>query len=123
MDQETKKAFIDEFFMKTGLYFNIISQDLESFYLQVALIGKYKSDDPVLLINIGGGSTELVVMYGNEALEVKNVDLGVGTILGEFKNINGKKSGVSIEKVKKFVTKQLPNLENKFKVAIYSGGA
>lgn len=122
LEPETQKKFIDEFFMRTRLYFNIISQELESFYLQVALVGKYEADKPVLLINIGDGSTELVVMYGKEAIETKNVDLGVGTILSEFSNINDAKAGVSLDKVKKFVLEKLPSLENKVETALYSGG-
>lgn len=121
-DQPVREAFIDEFFVRTGLYFNIIPQELESFYLQVALAGKYKGSEPVLLVNIGGGSTELVVMCGKEAVEVKNVDLGVGTILAEFSNINNVYSGVAPEKVKQFVLSRLPTLDNKMNTALYSGG-
>lgn len=122
LEPEARKSFVDEFFMRTGLFFNIIPQELESFYLQVALVGKYQADEPVLLINIGGGSTELVVMYGKEAIETKNVDLGVGTVLTEFENINDAKSGVSLDKVKQFVMDKLPALDNKVKTALYSGG-
>lgn len=122
LEPETRKAFVDEFFIRTGLYFNVISQELESFYLQVALTGKYQADEPVLLVNIGGGSTELVVMYGKEAIETKNVDLGVGTILTEFANINDPKAGVSLEKVIKFISDKLPSLDNKAKTGLYSGG-
>ncbi|HET7099078.1 MAG TPA: hypothetical protein VFI61_02500 [Patescibacteria group bacterium] len=123
MSDVIKKNFIDEVFEKNGLFFNIISQELESFYLQIALTGKYQnSKEPILLINIGGGSTELVVMFGKEAVEVKNVDLGVGTILTEFANINDSTSGVSLDKVVEFVNSKLPTLDNKVKIAFYSGG-
>lgn len=122
MEPETRKDFIDGFFLRTGLYFDIIPQELESFYLQVALVGKYQANEPVLLINIGGGSTELVVMYGKEAIETKNVDLGVGTVLTEFTNINDPHSGVSLSEVIKFVSDKLPVLDNKIKTALYSGG-
>lgn len=122
MEPETKKAFVDEFFLRTGLYFNIIPQELESYYLQVALVGKYQVNEPVLLINIGGGSTELVVMYGKEAIETRNIDLGVGTVLTEFPKINDQKSGVSLDTVIKFVSEKLPALDNKVKTALYSGG-
>ncbi|HKC04702.1 MAG TPA: hypothetical protein VKC54_02430 [Patescibacteria group bacterium] len=123
MSDTVKKSFLDEVFGRTGLYFNIISQELESFYLQVALTGKYQnSKEPLLLINIGGGSTELVVMFGKEAIETKNVDLGVGTILTEFTNINDSVSGVDLGKVMKFIDSKLPALDNKVKIAFYSGG-
>lgn len=120
LSESTKKKFIDEFFIRTGLYFNIISQDLESFYLQKALVGKFNTEKNVLLVNIGGGSTELVIMYGKEAVEVKNIDIGVGTILTEFPNLN--KKGVKLDVVKSFVLSKLPSIDNKVEVAFYSGG-
>ncbi len=119
---KTKIAFVDEVFLRTGLYFNIISQDLENFYLEKALVGKCNLIEPLLLINIGGGSTELVIMYGDEAIERKNLDLGVGVILTEFPQINKDISEVSLEDVVNFVKNKLPSLENKPKIAFLTGG-
>jgi hypothetical protein len=119
---ETKVSFIDEFFERTGLFFNVISQDLENFYLEMALIGKCHLNEPVLLINIGGGSTELVVMYGKEAVERKNIDLGVGMINTKFSQINEDISRTSPQDVIKFAEENLPNLSNKVKIAFYTGG-
>lgn len=122
LEDGIKRSFVDEFFLRTGLYFNIVSHELESFYLQVGLVGKYRGKDPILLINVGGGSTELVVMYGNESIESANLDLGVGSILTEFPTINDSKAGITLETVKKFVGQKLPSLGNKARVAVYSGG-
>ena len=122
MEDITKTALIDEFFQRTGLYFNIVSHELESFYLQVALVGKYNGESPVLLINVGGGSTELVVMFGDEAIERKNLDFGVGTILTKFPSLNDDKTAVSLREVIEFVIQGLPSLDNEVKTAIYSGG-
>ena len=116
LTNETKTSFIDEFFERTGLFLNIISQDLENFYLEMALVGEYLHNEPVLLINIGGGSTELVVMYGKEAVERKNIDFGVGTINTKFPLINEEISKASLQEVLKFVEENLPNLSNKVKI-------
>ncbi len=120
--KDAKVSFIDEFFLRTGLFFNVINQDLESFYLQMALVGKCSLNEPILLINIGGGSTELVIMYGKEAVEQKSIDLGVGVINTKFPEINELISGVALEKVIEFVKGVLPSLSNKIKVAFYTGG-
>lgn len=119
---ETRVSFIDEFFSRTDLFFNIITQDLENFYLEMALVGKCTLNEPVLLINIGGGSTELVVMYGKEVIERKNIDLGVGTINTRFPEINESIARVKLEKAVDFAKNILPPLSNNSKVAIYSGG-
>lgn len=119
---EARMSFVDEFFLRTGLFFNIISQDMESFYLGMSLIGRCSLNEPVLLINIGGISTELVVMYGEEAIERKNIDLGVGTVNSKFPKINNALSKVDIGEVMKYVNNVLPSLSNKARVAFYTGG-
>ena len=122
LNPEAKVRFIDEVFSRTGLFFNIINQDLESFYLEMALVGKCLVNEPVLLINIGGGSTELVVMYGKEAVGRKSIDLGVGTIITEFPKINDPISGIGLESVVEFVKNSLPTLSNRVDIAFYTGG-
>lgn len=122
LTNEARIAFIDELFARTGLFFNIISQDLENFYLEMALVDKCFFNEPILLINIGGGSVELVVMYGKEAVERKNLNLGVGTINTNFPSINEEISKVSLQEVVDFVKRNLPNLSNKVKIAFYTGG-
>jgi len=119
---KAKRDFIDEIFEKTGLYFNIIDQDLENFYLEIALVGKFHSSQPVLLVNIGGGSIELVVTYGKEAIERVNINFGVSDILSEFPNINAEYSLVKIENLVEEIKKRLPTLQNKPKIAFYTGG-
>jgi exopolyphosphatase/pppGpp-phosphohydrolase len=119
---KTRILFIDEVFLRSGLYFNIISQDLENFYLEKALVGKCHLKEPLLLINIGGGSTELVVMYGDEAIERKNLDLGVGNILAEFPQINKEIAETPLNVIVDFVKTKLPQLENKPKIAFLTGG-
>lgn len=122
MADETRVSFIDEFFLRTGLFFNIINQDMENFYLETALVGKYSLNESVLLMNIGGGSTELVVMYGKEAIEKKNLDFGVGTINTKFPELNESIAKVKLEEVVSFVKAMLPALSNKVRAVVYTGG-
>lgn len=114
--------FLDEFFQRTGLFLNIINQGLESFYLAVALMGKCSLNEPTLLINIGGHSIEIVVMYGKEAIEKKNIDFGVGAINTRFPGVNAQISKINIEEIDSFVRSRLPILLNKVKIAFYTGG-
>ena len=122
LDRKARVSLVDEFFQRTGVYFNIIEQDLENFYLEMGLVGKCPLKEPVLLINIGGGSAELVVMYGKEAAERKNIDLGVGTVNTKFPQINELISAAAVEDVIAFVKEHLPDLSNKVGCAFYTGG-
>ncbi|HOS87932.1 MAG TPA: hypothetical protein PL093_00130 [Candidatus Pacearchaeota archaeon] len=122
LNEEAKISFIDEFFLRTGLYFNIISQDLENFYLEMALTGNCSLNEPVLLINIGGSSVELVLMYGEEAIERKNIDIGAGIINTKYPSINEDISGVEIDDIVDYISNFLPELTNKVNKAFYNGG-
>ncbi len=123
LSTDAKRRFIQEFFEKTGLYFNIIDQDLENFYLQAALIGKYNNTkEQTLLINIGGGSTELTVLRGKKVVEMKNVGIGVGTVLTDFAGINEPISKVSLSEVVTLLKRSLPHLKNRASIAFYTGG-
>ena len=117
-----KISFVDEFFLETGALFNIIGQELENFYLQMALLGKANLSEPALLINIGGGSTELAVVSSGKVLERKNIDLGVGSINEKFPKINSEISDAKPSSVIEFVKNLLPNLETTPRVAFYTGG-
>lgn len=121
-NKSSRLAFQKEFLSKTKIKFNIISQKTESEYLEAALISKYKSKDPMLLVNIGGGSTELVIVRNSKVIEKKNVDIGIGAILSEFEGINEKTSKVKLEVVADKIIQRLPNIKTKVNIAFYTGG-
>ncbi len=117
-----KIKLIDQLFAKTGVYLNIISQDLESFYLEKALLGRFKFDKNVLLVNIGEGSTELVTVSQDGVKKTFNIDLGVGTINTKYKGVNDEFSIVSKDEVISYVKSLLPPLEFPCEIAFYTGG-
>lgn len=117
-----QRTLIDDIFIKTGCFFNIIDQELENHYLEVALVGKFSSKDPLLLVNIGGGSTQLVVMYGEEVIERVNLDFGIGNLLEKFSGLNNPLSKHSLDVVVEYCKKKLPPLKNLPKLAFYNGG-
>ena len=119
---EARDLFAGEFKERTDMDFNIISQEQENIYLEKALIGKCSLPEPILLINIGGGSTELVLVCNGAVIERKNVDLGVGTVNTKFSEINNPVSGVGLESVLEYITVMLPELSSKVKIAFYTGG-
>ena len=104
MSPQVLEKFSYDLNILAGLKLEVLSQQQENEFLELALMGKYQTPEPVLLINIGGGSTELVVVQKGEVVERVNIDLGVGSILTEFPLINNALSGVSMEVVKNFIS-------------------
>lgn len=121
-EHDAQQRFIDEFFRRTGLFFNIVPHDLEGHYLEMALAGKYIQQKPLLLINIGGGSTELVITKSGKVVERHNLDIGVMTVMKEFPYINNKFSEHSLGEVIASLVKKMPPSQYKPTEAIYNGG-
>jgi len=122
LSHEARDKFAGEFLDKTGLRFDIISQELETMYLEKALVGKANVEEPILIVNIGGGSTDIIVMKKTETVEKVKLDFGVGTVLNRFRKINEEYSGHSVEDVMSFVKEKLPEIRNKTRYAVYTGG-
>lgn len=122
MSEAAKTALVDRIFTETGLKFNVIPQDLESYFLEVALSGNCDLDYNILLVNIGGGSTELIVKNRDRVTQRINLDLGVGTVLAKFPEINAPVSKYKLTEVVDYIKTFLPNIEIGTPLAIYSGG-
>ena len=108
----------DDFFE----HFNVVSHELESFYLEKALSSEYTGGVPLLLINIGGGSTELIVKEAGEVVGRYNLEVGVGTVLNDFPFLNEAYSKHALREVVDSISKQLPGTKPATPVAIYNGG-
>ena len=122
LQKKARQKLIDKVFDCTGLYFNIISQDQESTCLYKGVLKYYDNDTPTLLINIGGGSTELVIVQKSVVKQTMHIELGVGTMLSEFPGINEIYSKHPLEEVLTFVKGMLPRLGSEVEIAFYTGG-
>lgn len=124
-DIPDKRAFIWDFYVRTQLFFNIISHDLEAFYLEKAWIGKYTGEAPIAIINIGGETTELVIYKDGSVMDTFKLSVGVGSVLSEYPSINEEYSGISLSSVVNYITELLPNIGgsgDSVHTAIYTGG-
>jgi len=117
-----RRSLVDESFRKTGQFFNIIPHELEGHYLEKALAGAYDLDAPLLLINIGGGSTELVVIKNGSIKERHNLNLGVMTVLQDFPYLNEQISPHKLDEVVESIRSHMPKTNHKTAYAIYNGG-
>jgi len=117
-----KKSYREDSGNEAGVAFEVIDQNAESRYLELALAGRYNGKEPVLLINIGGESTELVVLEEGKGTFRQNLDVGVGTILAAFPTINHEISEVTLDEAVAYISKILPSIQIGAAFAIYSGG-
>ncbi len=116
---ELVKLFNDKF----DLYFNIISHGIENYYLASAMQNDYNGKK-VLIINMGGKTTELVTFVGSKVVETKNLKIGVADLLNNFEEVNLPKSKNTVEEMDSFVEERLSDLEldQDYDCAIFTGG-
>ncbi|MFA4960105.1 MAG: hypothetical protein WC548_00385 [Candidatus Pacearchaeota archaeon] len=122
LNVEARKKLSDKIYEKTELIFNLISHEMENFYLEQALLDNFDLKEPVLLINVGGGSTEFVVVNNKKSIERKNIDIGVGALLKKFPEVNNELSSIDKKIIIDFIEPELPDIENKPSKAFYTGG-
>lgn len=117
--QELVKLFNDKF----DLHFNIISHGIENYYLAKAMENDYNGKK-VLIINMGGKTTELVTFEGNKITDTKNLTIGVADLLNNFDKVNLEYSGNTMEEMEEFVLDKIKNigLDTDYDCAIFTGG-
>lgn len=117
--QELVRLFNDEF----DLHFNIISHGIENYYLGKAMQNNYNGKK-VLIINMGGKTTELVTFQSGKIVDTKNLTVGVADLLNEFSKVNETVSGNTIEEMDAFVAEKIKEVtfEQDYDCAIFTGG-
>jgi len=113
------KYFSDNF----NLYFNIISHGIENYYLGKAMEHNY-NNKKVMIINMGGKTTEIITYLQNKIIDRKNLKIGVGDLLSNFSNINEPISPVKIKDIVEFVKEKIKDVsfDSDYDCAIFTGG-
>lgn len=123
-DIADKHAFIVEFYARTGLYFNIISQDLEAHYMAL-ILNRYKDIlGNTILMNIGGGSIELLfcrngMLYGR----FQKLNFGANRMSEiDFPHINQSSEVALLNDIVASVQDKLQSQSERYQTVIYTGG-
>lgn len=117
--QEMLKLFNDEL----DLHFNIISHGIEAYYLGKAMEHDY-NNKKVMIINMGGKTTELVTFKDGKIVGSEKIVVGVADLLNKFPEVNEEISACTIEEMNNFVKEKLKDVsfEKDYDCAIFTGG-
>ncbi|MDD3392310.1 MAG: hypothetical protein PHE54_02085 [Bacilli bacterium] len=121
--REKQRELVNQFNNDFDFHFQIISHGIENYYLGKALENNYNSKK-VMIINMGGKTTELITFSGNKIVDRKNLKIGVAELLNEFPNVNLAYSENTIEEMEQFVKDKIKdvNFDNDYDCAIFTGG-
>ena len=110
-------------FNDIGIKFNVITQEMETFYFEKAMQGIY-NNKKVLMVNMGGKTTELIVYDKGNATIRKNLNIGVAEILNNFPEINDENNSLKIEEVLNYALEIIKdeNIDFNCDCGIFTGG-
>ncbi len=78
---------IEKIFQACGVRFEVIDADKEAYYTNLAVVERMKAlgyrDEPFLLLDVGGGSTEVIYSDAHQQIS-KSLDVGIVTMSQEF---------------------------------------
>lgn len=105
------------------LHFNIISHGIENYLLGKAMQNDYNGKK-VLIIDMGGKTTELVTFKGDKITDTQNLKVGVADLLNNFDKVNDEYSKNTVEEMDEFVAEKISdlNLDSDYDCAIFTGG-
>lgn len=115
-----RKEFLDDFKNRTGIEFDIISQEKEN---ELTVLGATKSTNQKVAVFVaGGGSTEITI-YDNGIKETANSNFGVIDIMDKFPDLADDLATTDLETVKDMVRERLNVPKEKADILILAGGA
>ncbi|MDG1841741.1 MAG: hypothetical protein P8I93_05290 [Crocinitomicaceae bacterium] len=82
-DATNKKVFVESVFKETGIKIEVISGDKEAEYIYKGVKKTFLQDSGVIM-DIGGGSTEIIYFKNKKIIKKKSFDIGVSRIYQMF---------------------------------------
>lgn len=114
-------ANIETRFNELDLKFNVISHDKENYYFEKAMQGVY--NNRVMMVNMGGKTTELVIFNNDKVENRVNLTVGVSDVFDKHPNINELDSGISKEEIINYLENLIPeDINFNCDIAIHTGG-
>lgn len=110
-------------FEERNLKFNVISHEQENEYLQKAMSGNYDKKR-VMIVNMGGKTTELVIFANDEVENKVNLDIGVADVITQFPTINDNSTDIKKNEIINYIFKKIGNINIDFncEIGIHTGG-
>ncbi len=107
--------FVRKILEKTHIIIQVLNGDTEAQYIYKGVnLSLHRLDQPVLIMDIGGGSTEFIIAADEQVVWKKSFDLGAARLLQEF-NPCDPMSNQEIQKVKDYFREILQPLATRLK--------
>jgi exopolyphosphatase / guanosine-5'-triphosphate,3'-diphosphate pyrophosphatase len=93
--------FVKTVYDKSGIMIQVLNGDTEAQYIYKGVrLALEDFPEPILIMDIGGGSTEFIIAQGSKVLWKKSFDLGAARLLMEFLPSDP----ITMEEIEKLIT-------------------
>ena len=119
LDNVQKEEFLKEFYNKTNIKFEIISQEKEN---ELTVFGAVRNVSKKVAIFIGGGGSTEIAIYDNGIKEMVNSAFGGIDVLNKFPDLAEDYAKTKVEEVRKYIKENLNLPKEKADCLILAGG-
>lgn len=120
LTEEQRKEFLELFSMRTGLKFEIISQEKEN---EITVLGVTKNVKTKVAVMIGGGGSTEIALYDKGIKEIANSGFGVVDVTSKFPDFKENLATTPLSVVKNYIKESLNLPKQKADILILAGGA
>lgn len=119
LEEEQKKEFLNTFYSRTKIAFEIIDQEREN---ELTVLGATKNVSGSVAVLVGGGGSTEIAIYDNGIKEMVNSQIGVIDIMNKYPDLADDKASTNIEEVKKTIREKLNLPKQKVETLVLAGG-
>lgn len=116
---EQKEEFLNNFKKKTGISFDIISQEREN---ELTVLGATKKVNQKVAVMVGGGGSTEISIYDEEIKEIANSNIGGVDVINKFPDLSEDIAISNLEDVKQYIKERLNLPKQKADILILAGG-
>lgn len=119
LTKEQREEFLNEFYNRTGINFDIIDQEKEN---ELTVKGAVKKVEGKVAVFVGGGGSTEIAIYDDGIKEMVNTSMGVIDIMNKYPNLAEDLATTDLEEIKGVIKEKLNLPKQKADTLILAGG-
>lgn len=119
LNVEQREEFLNEFYNRTGINFDIIDQEKEN---ELTVKGAVKKVEGKVAVFVGGGGSTEIAIYDNGIKEMVNTSMGVIDIMNKYPNLAEDLATTDLDEIKSVIKEKLNLPKQKADTLILAGG-
>lgn len=105
-----QEKFLEILYIETGIKFRVLTGEEEAYYVYQGVVNSLALENG-LIVDIGGGSTELILMKKRKLVHSISLPFGAVTLTEKFLNKKEKSTAQQLKKLEGFIQENLQKVE------------